>query len=86
MSKNRGMKPATTRTGLFVTRRMPIAMNWPTAPAMKPRVTALLEPKPKVTAQSTPGTEPLRNLLEMPVKETVSSATRVRTPSWRMVR
>ena len=49
-------------------------------------MTALGAPKPKVTAQSTPGTESLSSLEEMPWKELVSSVTKVRTPSCRMDR
>ena len=63
-----------------------MARNWPSAPNRKPIVTALGAPKPKVTAQSTPGTEPLRSFDEMPWNELVSSVTKVRTPSCRMLR
>ena len=86
LSKKTGTNPQMMMVGDFVTTRIRIAMICPTRPARKPNVTALESPKPKQTAQSTPGIEDGRSLSAIPWKDAVSSVTNVRTPSCRIAR
>ena len=86
LSKKSGIKPAMIIVGEWNRSKAPIARNWPNAPNKNPIVTALGSPNAKVAATSIPGTEPGNSRSEMPVKLSVSSPTKVRTPSCRIVR
>ena len=87
LSKNIGINPAITIVGEWKTNSKMIIKNCPRAPNMNPIVAALdASPNPRVAATSIPGTEPGSQRSEIPWKDSVSSATKVRTPSCKMAK
>lgn len=75
-----------TIVGAFRTMSSIIIKNCPNAPNRNPSVTAFGDPNAKLAATSIPGTAPGKSLFAIPWKDSVNSATKVRTPNCKIAR